>query len=66
MMTMAGVDSATINSISGASLTSTAMLYYSPINEMKVGLGPSLTFYTFDKKPTMSLKLSATLGGGKF
>ncbi len=66
MMTMAGVDSATINSISGTSLTSTAMLYYSPINEMKIGLGPSLTFYTFDKKPTMSLKLSATLGGGKF
>lgn len=66
MMSAAGMDSALINSVSGTSLTTTAMLYYSPINEIKVGMGPALTFKTFDKNPTISLKLSATLGGGKF
>lgn len=65
-MKMAGVDDATIAAFSGTSLTTTAMLFYSPINELKVGMGPSLTFKSFDKNPTISLKLSATLGGGNF
>ena len=66
MMKMAGADDATIAAASGTSLTATAMLYYSPIKELKVGMGPSLTFKTFDENPSVSLKLSATLGGGKF
>lgn len=55
-----------LSKLSGSSLMSTAMIYYSPIKEMKVGMGPVLTFKTFDENPTISLKLSATLGGGKF
>ena len=66
MMKMAGADDATLAAASGTSLTATAMLYYSPIKELKVGMGPSLTFKTFDENPSVSLKLSATLGGGKF
>ncbi len=66
MAKAAGVDDATIAAMTGTSLTTTAMFYYSPINELKMGLGPVLTFKTFDKNPTLSLKLSATLGGGKF
>lgn len=62
----AGVDDATIAAMTGTSLTTTAMLFYSPINELKVGMGPSLTFKSFDKNPAISLKLSATLGGGNF
>ena len=66
MAKAAGVDDATITAMTGTSLTTTAMFYYSPINELKMGLGPVLTFKTFDKNPTLSLKLSATLGGGNF
>ena len=66
VLKLAGVDESLISSMTGTSLTTTAMLYYSPIKEMKVGMGPVLTFKTFDENPTLSLKLSATLGGGKF
>ena len=66
MAKAAGVDDATIAAMTGTSLTTTAMFYYSPIKELKMGLGPVLTFKTFDKNPTLSLKLSATLGGGNF
>ena len=66
MAKAAGVDDATIAAMKGTSLTTTAMFYYSPITELKMGLGPVLTFKTFDKNPTLSLKLSASLGGGKF
>ena len=63
---MLGADDAAISAISGTSLTSTAMIYYSPVNDLKFGMGPVLTFKTFDEKPTLSMKLTATLGGGKF
>ena len=63
---MAGVDENIISALTGTSFTTTAMLYYSPIKEMKLGMGPVLTFKTFDKNPDISLKLSASLGGGKF
>ena len=66
LLKMSGIDESLISSMTGTSLTTTAMLYYSPIKEMKVGMGPVLTFKTFDENPTISLKLSATLGGGKF
>ncbi|WP_022932919.1 hypothetical protein [Treponema bryantii] len=65
-MKMLGADDETISAISGTSLTTTAMVYYSPINDLKFGMGPVLTFKTFDEKPTVSMKLTATLGGGKF
>ena len=61
-----GVTDEALSSMSGTSLTTTAMVYYSPIKALKVGLGPSLTFKDFKQNPTVSLKLSATLGGGKF
>ena len=66
LVEQAGLDKATIAAMTGTSLTTTAMFYYSPINELKMGLGPVLAFKTFDKNPTLSLKLSASLGGGKF
>ena len=56
----------TIDALSGISLTANAMIYYSPINDLKFGMGPVLTFKTFDENPTLSMKLTATLGGGKF
>ncbi len=43
-----------------------AMLYYNPINELKLGLGPYITLTDWNSKPTVALKLSVTLGGGKF
>ena len=66
VLKMAGVDESLISAMTGTAFTTTAMLYYSPVKEMKVGMGPVLTFKTFDENPTVSLKLSATLGGGKF
>ena len=45
-----------------ASLT----LTYTPFKDVSFGLGPVLTFYDYEKKPTTSLKLTAKLGGGKF
>ena len=66
MLKLSGASDEMIAAASGTSLTTTAMLYYSPIKELKVGLGPSLTFKTFETNPTISLKLSATLGGGNF
>lgn len=43
-----------------------AMLNYSPINDLTLGCGPYITMESLDSKPTVSLKISATLGGGKF
>lgn len=47
-------------------LTVNASLNYSPTDSLKFNLGPSLMFTSFDKKPTVSLKIGATLGGGKY
>ena len=46
--------------------TFSAMLNYSPIKELTVGLGPYIQFTAWDKEPVVNLKFSATLGGGKF
>ena len=48
------------------SMTLSAMFNYSPISELKLGLGPYLTWESLENKPVVSLKLTATLGGGKF
>lgn len=47
-------------------LTVSAMMYYSPISELKMGVGPYVTMSDFDNPPKVDLKLSFTLGGGKF
>lgn len=43
-----------------------AMLNYNPINDLTLGLGPYITMESLKSKPIISLKFSATLGGGKF
>ena len=48
------------------SLTANLMLNYTPVKEMKLGMGPVLTFKDFETNPTVALKLTASLGGGKF
>ena len=48
------------------SLTANLTLKYSPFKDMSFGIGPSISFKDFETKPKTSLKLSATLGGGKF
>lgn len=43
-----------------------ASLNYSPVSTLTVGIGPYITWSTLDSTPTTALKISATLGGGKF
>ena len=47
-------------------LRTSLTLTYTPFKDVSFGLGPVLTFYDYEKKPTTSLKLTAKLGGGKF
>lgn len=47
-------------------MTLSAMINYSPLSTIKIGMGPDITWKSFDNNPTVSLKLSASLGGGKF
>ena len=47
-------------------MTLSAQMFVSPINELKLGLGPYITFQDYDTAPNIALKLTATLGGGKF
>lgn len=49
-----------------SSCTATATLNYSPNSDLSFGLGTTATWTDYDSKPEVSLKLSATLGGGKF
>lgn len=46
--------------------TFSAMLNWTPFKNFTVSGGPYLTFTDWEEKPVVSLKLSATLGGGKF
>lgn len=43
-----------------------AMLYYSPVKDLKFGIGPYITVSDWNSSPVVSLKLSANLGGGSF
>jgi len=43
-----------------------AMLTYSPFKNFSVSGGPYLTWLAMDRAPDVGLKLSVTLGGGKF
>ena len=47
-------------------MTLSAMVNYSPLSTIKIGMGPYITWKSFDNNPIVSLKLSASLGGGKF
>ena len=47
-------------------LTANLMLRYTPFTDVTVGAGPVVTFKDFETNPNVSLKLTATLGGGKF
>lgn len=47
-------------------MTISGMLNYSPVSALTIGIGPYLTWETYEDKPTVSLKFTATLGGGKF
>lgn len=49
-----------------STLTLSGMITYSPFNDFSLTGGPYITWKDFDSKPTVSLKLTATLGGGKF
>lgn len=57
--------------VSGVSYTPSraiisASLAYAPIDELSISAGPYITIQSFDEIPTTALKLTATLGGGKF
>lgn len=52
--------------VSDVSMIVSAMLTYSPVSAFSVGMGPYLTWASYDKNPTVSLKLTLKLGGGKF
>jgi len=41
-------------------------LNYSPFKNFTIGAGPYVVLTSFEKAPTVSLNLTATLGGGKF
>ena len=55
-----------ISSAYFSSLTLSAIMNYSPNKNMTFGLGPYITMEDFDSKPNVSLKFTASLGGGKF
>ena len=48
------------------SITASATMSYSPLDFLTFSAGPYLTWQTLESKPQVSLKLTATLGGGKF
>ncbi len=52
--------------IPNETLMANANVSYSGLKNMSFSAGPSFTWNGFDKDPTISVKLSATLGGGKF
>lgn len=64
--TRATLQSLNISSAYFSSLTLSALMNYSPNKNMTFGLGPYITMEDFDSKPNVSLKFTASLGGGKF
>lgn len=60
----ASLDRNSLNLVNALVLSGT--VNYSPISALTVGIGPYLTWKTFENKPTVSIKFTATLGGGKF
>ena len=60
-----GVDTDMLNSYL-KSITLGGILYYSPIDEISIGVGPYITYNTGFKDPSVALKFYFNLGGGKF
>ncbi len=48
------------------SITVSTTMSYSPLDFLTFSAGPYFTWQTLDSKPQVSLKLTASLGGGKF
>lgn len=48
------------------SIIFSALLSYSPTESIKLSMGPYITMTKFTEPPVVSLKLQASLGGGKF
>ena len=46
--------------------TFSALLYYTPISTLKMGIGPYVTVKDFETAPDVAVRLSFSLGGGKF
>lgn len=46
--------------------TFSATLNYKPVDTITLGIGPYMTFADWDSKPDVALKLTFSLGGGKF
>lgn len=46
--------------------TLSGIINYTPFKNFTIGCGPYVTFSDWEKAPTVALKLTATLGGGKF
>ena len=55
-----------IMNFTNETLISSASLSWSPINEFKLTFGPYLSWIDFEKDPVASMKITFTLGGGKF
>lgn len=59
-----------INQLGMGSFVNTATfsgtIAYTPFNNFKISCGPYVTVAAWEDKPIVSLKLNATLGGGKF
>ena len=60
-----GVDADMLNTYLKA-VTLGANFYYSPINEISLGLGPYVTFNNGFEDPSVALKFYFSLGGGNF
>lgn len=66
LMKLYGMSQSDIDAISGSTLNTSLMTYYKPIKEMTFGVGPTVKFKDFETNPTVSLKFTVNLGGGKF
>lgn len=49
-----------------STLTISGMLNYSPFADVRFSAGPYITWKDFNTAPTIALRLTASLGGGKF
>lgn len=61
-----GVDLSKYENISMPNVIASAMLNFKPVENFSVGVGPYFVMTAFDEPPVVSLKLNASLGGGKF
>jgi len=55
-----------ITNLTNETTIGSLMLNYTPVNELKIGAGPYLTWKDFDNDPSVSAKITVSFGGGKF